>query len=532
VSKFFYWVPFQKVDKEKHTVAGYASTETEDSQGEITSREALEQALPDYMKFANIREQHDPHKAAGVAQEAEMTDQGLLLTAKIVDKDAWEKVLEGVYKGFSIGGKKIEKLGKVITKIALNEISIVDRPANPDCVFEVYKADGSKDDKEDADPTTIQSLIFDKEKFTEAEAKAWAKDHDFKNSDVDVTTDSIRLRQKDPGAFKDGSFRTIPLKTGVKAVIGKLKDTKKTEKGETTMDEKKKAALTKVDSALKKAMWSVGELASIIDRLKMLADSVKWEEAMEADPASKLPALLHDAVKNLGSVLLEMTAEEVAEYVALTAPIQTPATTAPVENTAKADSCKECESSAKEAEARKEALKKYSELRGKEDAKKEAEDAFKELCDAMGFKASEEKPGTASDQKEDTKKEDAAKEDAKKAKAKKEAEDAAKAKKEAEDAAKIKKEDVKKTDEPVDLKKSVDLMAALQDQIQGLQDRIVKMEQQPVPTKAFAGPGTITMEKSQDAGGASTRITEAELDEILKKGDVLETIKQVHKGRL
>jgi len=42
---------------------------------------------------------------------------------------------------------------------------------------------------------------------------------------VDVTDDSIRIRQKNPGLFDPDSFKTITLKgvSGIKAVIGKLK---------------------------------------------------------------------------------------------------------------------------------------------------------------------------------------------------------------------------------------------------------------------------------------------------------------------
>ena len=47
-------------------------------------REALEAALPDYMRFANIREMHQP-SAVGVATEAEMDERGLYLAAHIVD---------------------------------------------------------------------------------------------------------------------------------------------------------------------------------------------------------------------------------------------------------------------------------------------------------------------------------------------------------------------------------------------------------------------------------------------------------------
>jgi hypothetical protein len=75
--------------------------------------------------------------------------------------------------------------------------------------------------------TTVQTLIFAKAQFRGADAaKKWAADHGFKGGKVDETEDGFRLRQREPGEFKEGSFRTIMLKPGVKAVIGKLKSTK------------------------------------------------------------------------------------------------------------------------------------------------------------------------------------------------------------------------------------------------------------------------------------------------------------------
>src|SRR5712692_11594709 len=121
----FYW-PIAKVD---------------DDQGETVTRDALTAALADYMRFANIREMHQP-SAVGVAKEAAVDDRGLYLGAKIVDADAWQKVVEGVYKGFSIGGRVTARDPadrRLITALHLTEISVVDRPANPESVFDCWK---------------------------------------------------------------------------------------------------------------------------------------------------------------------------------------------------------------------------------------------------------------------------------------------------------------------------------------------------------------------------------------------------------
>jgi HK97 family phage prohead protease len=136
----FYW-PIAKLDHEQRMVWGYASTEAEDEQGEVIRRDALAAALADYMRFANIREMHQP-SAVGIAEEAAVDDKGLYLGARIVDGDAWAKVAAGVYKGFSIGGHVTSRDPadrNVITGLALTEISVVDRPANPEAVFDCWK---------------------------------------------------------------------------------------------------------------------------------------------------------------------------------------------------------------------------------------------------------------------------------------------------------------------------------------------------------------------------------------------------------
>lgn len=73
------------------------------------------------------------------------------------------------------------------------------------------------------DPASVQTLVFSKDKFTTVEAvRRWISDHEpFKADKIDVTRESFRVRQVAPGTFKEGSFRTIDIDTGIKAVIGR-----------------------------------------------------------------------------------------------------------------------------------------------------------------------------------------------------------------------------------------------------------------------------------------------------------------------
>jgi hypothetical protein len=153
-----FYIPFAKIDKEQRMVYGYASTEAEDSQGEIVELQAIKEAWDDYWKWANIREMHQL-SAVGVGKEYQFDDKGVWIGAKIVDDMAWKKVKEGVYKGFSIGGKTLEKKGNRIKKLRLDEISIVDRPANPEAVFTIIKRDNRDWQQAKSEILKVDSLL-------------------------------------------------------------------------------------------------------------------------------------------------------------------------------------------------------------------------------------------------------------------------------------------------------------------------------------------------------------------------------------
>ena len=179
------FIPFTKADEEQRMVWGYASTEALDSQGEKVAKAAIEAALPDYMKFGNIREMHQP-SAVGKAHEATIDDKNLFLSIKVVDDAAWQKVLEKVYNGFSIGGKRISKVNDTITQLKLTEISLVDRPANPEAVFTMYKGEDMADEK---DKPKDEEVEGEKEKEGEDNEEAEKSDDpsDVKKSLWDVS---------------------------------------------------------------------------------------------------------------------------------------------------------------------------------------------------------------------------------------------------------------------------------------------------------------------------------------------------------
>ena len=68
--------------------------------------------------------------------------------------------------------------------------------------------------------TVVQSLVFDKDFFTKASARTWAKSHGFRSTGVDETLNTFRIRQHSPDDFTRGTFRTVTMTEGVMGVVG------------------------------------------------------------------------------------------------------------------------------------------------------------------------------------------------------------------------------------------------------------------------------------------------------------------------
>lgn len=145
-----FFVPFVKTvqnDDGTVTVIGKPSTETVDFDDQIVDKDFMKRALPQWMAgWANIREMHQP-KAVGKGERLEWDENDEpWLTAKIVDPDAVKKVREGVLQGFSVGiyRPKVRpdpkaRGGRIVDGREIHEVSLVDRPANPDCSVSVLK---------------------------------------------------------------------------------------------------------------------------------------------------------------------------------------------------------------------------------------------------------------------------------------------------------------------------------------------------------------------------------------------------------
>ena len=124
-------------------------------------------------QVARRRPRHAWSIAAGKLTDIAFDDDAKRITvaAKIVDDDEWRKVQEGVYTGFSQGGRYVKRWADPETGLTRytaepHEISLVDLPCVPDATFDVVKnglaekrafasrgeaSDGAANDELDAD---------------------------------------------------------------------------------------------------------------------------------------------------------------------------------------------------------------------------------------------------------------------------------------------------------------------------------------------------------------------------------------------
>lgn len=156
------FVPLIKVDEEQRLVYGRITRQEEDQSGEVmdyaTSKPHFEkwsaqiEEASGGLSKGNVRVMHGL-KAAGKLTDLEFDDedQSVEVCAKIVDDGEWELVKEGVYTGFSVGGKYGKKWTedgvKRFTAIP-NEVSLVDNPCVKSATFTMVKADGAEEEVE------------------------------------------------------------------------------------------------------------------------------------------------------------------------------------------------------------------------------------------------------------------------------------------------------------------------------------------------------------------------------------------------
>ena len=149
-------------------VAGYASVEVVDKQGDVITKEALKDAFSKFMQnpsYRNVQLAHSNIQVGDVVPnytdsegrlwKSEVDDVGMFVVVKLRDdiekaKEVSAEIRKGVLRGFSIGGQAFKRVRKSdpkrgdyqeISKLELHEITICEKGINPEATFSILKED-------------------------------------------------------------------------------------------------------------------------------------------------------------------------------------------------------------------------------------------------------------------------------------------------------------------------------------------------------------------------------------------------------
>lgn len=153
-------IPITKVDAANRLVYGLATAEVPDRAGEVcdyaSTKPLYESWSAEISKntggrsFGTLRAMHGP-VAAGKVTAIAFNDEArqIEICAKVVDDAEWAKVEEGVYTGFSQGGRYARRwtddAGATRYTAEPHEISLVDLPCLAEARFEMIKRDGGRE---------------------------------------------------------------------------------------------------------------------------------------------------------------------------------------------------------------------------------------------------------------------------------------------------------------------------------------------------------------------------------------------------
>jgi|5_EtaG_2_1085323.scaffolds.fasta_scaffold00932_8 HK97 family phage prohead protease len=158
-------------------IAGYASVEMVDKQGDLITRGALKDAFGNFMKadgFRNVQLAHSNIQVGEVIKaytdsdgrlwKSGVDDAGMFVVIKLRDdiekaREVANEIRKGNLTGFSIGGQAFKRINKSdvkhgnyteISKLELHEVTICEKGINPEASFRILKEDTTMTNDVDA----------------------------------------------------------------------------------------------------------------------------------------------------------------------------------------------------------------------------------------------------------------------------------------------------------------------------------------------------------------------------------------------
>jgi HK97 family phage prohead protease len=149
-------------------VAGYASVELVDKQGDLIKKDALNEAFSKFMRNPQCRNVQLAHSNIQVGEvvpnytdtngrmwKSEVDDTGMFVVIKLRNdiekaREVASEIRKGNLRSFSIGGQAFERINKTdqsrgdyreISRMELHEVTICEKGINPEAQFRILKED-------------------------------------------------------------------------------------------------------------------------------------------------------------------------------------------------------------------------------------------------------------------------------------------------------------------------------------------------------------------------------------------------------
>lgn len=220
--------------------------------------------------LGNIRAMHGK-VAAGLATAITFDDMNktMELECHVIDLAESAKCVAGVTTGYSIGGDYLARWADPVIKGAmrytpsLTEISLVDSPCLESATFSYVKADGASELRKFAVPAIASPVL----------------------PDAPLSPSEVKRVAKAVAALTEAKAASLAAAAALAKKLG-----------------------------LRKSMWDVGTLASIMGQISVMEESLTYEAEYEGD-ASPIPAQLRAALVALKQIFIDLATEEVTELV-------------------------------------------------------------------------------------------------------------------------------------------------------------------------------------------------------------------------
>ena len=218
-------------------VAGYASVEVVDKQGDKITKEALKDAFTKFMedpKYRNVQLAHSNIQVGDVIPnytdsegrlwKSEVDDVGMFVVIELRDdiekaKEVAAEIRKGALRGFSIGGQAFKRVRKSdavngdyqeISKLELHEITICEKGINPEATFRILKEDKVKKMTEDENVMTQMTDVLSR---LEGRLDSMEKGFPFADKGGDDKKDTD-TKDKDDGDDDDKKEKEMPFEKG------------------------------------------------------------------------------------------------------------------------------------------------------------------------------------------------------------------------------------------------------------------------------------------------------------------------------